>query len=52
VIPPAIGYVAQHQSVRTGIWILAGTAVLLLLMQGIFNSYERRKLLPATAKSA
>ena len=46
VIPPAIGYVAQHQSVRAGIWILAGIAVLLLMMQGIFNSYERRKLLP------
>ncbi len=47
VIPPAIGYVAQHQSVRAGIWILAGIAVLLLITQGIFNSYERRKLLPA-----
>jgi len=46
VIPPAIGYIAQHQSVRAGIWILAGIAVLLLMMQGIFNSYERRKLLP------
>jgi fucose permease len=52
VIPPAIGYVAQHQSVRTGIWILAGIAVLLLLMQGIFNSYERRRLLPTTAGPA
>jgi fucose permease len=48
VIPPAIGYVAQHQSVRTGIWILAGIAVLLLLMQGIFVSYERRRLLPTS----
>ena len=45
VVPPAIGYVAQHQSVRAGIWILAGIAVLLLITQGIFNSYERRKLL-------
>ena len=47
VVPPAIGYVAQHQSVRAGIWILVGIAVLLLITQGIFNSYERRKLLPA-----
>jgi FHS family glucose/mannose:H+ symporter-like MFS transporter len=47
VVPPAIGYVAQHQSVRAGIWILVGMAVLLLLTQEIFVSYERRKLLPA-----
>jgi FHS family glucose/mannose:H+ symporter-like MFS transporter len=46
VVPPAIGYVAQHQSVRAGIWILVGMAVLLLLTQEIFVSYERRKLLP------
>ena len=45
VVPPAIGYVAQHQSVRAGIWILAGIAVMLLITQGIFNSYERRKLM-------
>lgn len=52
VIPPAIGYVAQHQSVRAGIWILAGMAVLLLLMQGIFTSYERRKLLAPAPEPA
>jgi FHS family glucose/mannose:H+ symporter-like MFS transporter len=46
VIPPAIGYIAQHQSVRSGIWILVGVAFLLLITQLIFNSYERRKLLP------
>jgi fucose permease len=45
VVPPGIGYVAQHQSVRAGIGILAGIAVLLLITQGIFNRYERRKLL-------
>ncbi len=45
IVPPAIGYVAQHQSVRAGIWILAGIAVLLLLTQAIFVSYERRKLI-------
>jgi fucose permease len=46
VVPPAIGFVAQHQSVRAGIWILVGIAVLFLITQGIFNAYERRKLLP------
>jgi fucose permease len=52
VVPPAIGYVAQHQSVRAGIWILVGIAVLLLITQGIFNSYERRKLLPPAPGAA
>ena len=52
VIPPAIGYVAQHQSVRAGIWILAGIAVLLLLTQGIFNGYEKRRLLPAVGAAS
>jgi len=52
VVPPAIGYVAQHQSVRAGIWILAGIAFLLLMTQGIFNAYERRKLLPPVAGPA
>ncbi len=46
VIPPAIGYVFQHHSVRAGIWMLAGIAVLLLILQAVFNGYERRKLLP------
>ena len=46
VAPRAVGYVAQHQSVRSGIWILVVIAVLLLITQAIFNSYERRKLLP------
>ena len=46
VVPPAIGYVAQHQSVRVGIWILVGIAVLFMVTQGIFNRYERRRLLP------
>jgi MFS transporter, FHS family, glucose/mannose:H+ symporter len=52
VVPPAIGYVAQHQSVRAGIWVLAGIAVLLLVTQGIFNSYERRKLLAPSPERA
>ncbi len=46
VAPRAVGYVAQHQSVRSGIWILVVIAVLLLITQVVFNSYERRKLLP------
>jgi fucose permease len=45
VVPPVIGYVAQHQSARAGIWLLAGIAVLLMLTQVIFNRYEQRKLL-------
>jgi len=49
LVPPAIGYVAQRQSVRTGIWCLVGVAVLLLVTQLIFNTYERRKLLPPAA---
>lgn len=49
VIPPAVGYVAQQHSVRTGIWMLVGIAVLLLITQAIFSSYERRKLLAPTA---
>jgi fucose permease len=44
VVPPAIGYVAQHHSVRSGFWILAGIAVLLFVTQFIFTSYERKKL--------
>ena len=46
VVPPAIGYVAQHRSVRAGIWILVCIAVLFMVTQVIFNRYERRKLLP------
>jgi FHS family glucose/mannose:H+ symporter-like MFS transporter len=52
VVPPAIGYVAQHHSVRSGFWILVGIAGLLFLTQLIFTSYERRKLLPPSAGSA
>ena len=45
VVPPAIGYVAQHQSVRAGIGMLAGIASLFMITQAVFNRYERRKLL-------
>ena len=47
VVPRAVGYVAQHQSVRSGIWILVSIAVLLMLTQIIFINYERKKLLPS-----
>lgn len=47
VVPPIIGYVAQHASVRLGVLILAAIAVLLLITQTIFNRYEKRKLLVA-----
>ena len=46
VVPKAVGHVAEHQSVRFSFWILVGIAVLLFFTQLIFNSYERRKLLP------
>ena len=48
VVPPAIGYVAQHHSVRAGFWILVAIAALLFVTQTIFNSYEQRKLIPAS----
>jgi FHS family glucose/mannose:H+ symporter-like MFS transporter len=46
VVPPAVGYIAQQGSIRTGLWLLAGIAALLFLTQAIFNRYEQRKLLP------
>jgi len=45
VVPPAIGALAQRTSLREGIWVLAGIAVLLLVTQAIFNRYERRRFL-------
>jgi len=45
VVPPAVGYIAQRTSVRTGMWLLAGIAVLLLVTQAIFVGYERRRFL-------
>ena len=44
VVPPAIGYVAQRHSVRSGFWILVGVACLLSCTQAIFNRYERKNL--------
>ena len=52
VVPPAIGWVAQHHSLRRGIWILVAIACLFLVTQAIFNRYERRKLLSTSARTA
>ncbi len=46
VVPRVIGNVAQHHSVRTGIWILVVTATLLTLTQLFFTVYERKRMLP------
>jgi len=45
VVPPAIGYLAKITTVRAGIGVMVGCAVLLLITQAIFVSYERRILL-------
>jgi fucose permease len=45
ILPKAIGYVAERASVRQGIWLLVATAVLLLLVQGVFLRYEKRRFL-------
>jgi len=45
VVPPAIGALAQRTSLREGVWVLAGIAVLLVVTQAVFNRYERRRLL-------
>ncbi|HUU12534.1 MAG TPA: MFS transporter [Terriglobia bacterium] len=45
VVPPAVGYIAQHAGVRSGMWLLAAIALLLLVTQAIFNRYERRRFL-------
>jgi len=43
VVPRALGYLAQRTTIRTGMWLLAGIAVLLLVTQAVFNRYERRR---------
>jgi fucose permease len=50
VVPRVIGNVAQHYSVRTGIWMLVGAAFLLLATQLIFNGYERKKLIASNSR--
>jgi FHS family glucose/mannose:H+ symporter-like MFS transporter len=49
VVPPAIGQIAQRESVRAGIWLLVANAVLLLAAQAIFVWYERRRFLSVKA---
>ncbi|MGA2629368.1 MAG: MFS transporter [Terriglobia bacterium] len=44
VVPPAIGYLAQQSSIRTGLGLLTAIAVLLFLTQAIFIRHERRHL--------
>lgn len=46
IIPPLVGFTAQRDSIRTGLWLLTGIAVLLFLTQAIFNRYEKRVLIP------
>ena len=45
VLPPAIGYVAKATTIRAGIGLLLLNAVLLLVAQGLFVMYERRRFL-------
>jgi fucose permease len=53
LVPAAIGYVAKGSTVRPGIWLLVGSAVLLLITQAIFIASERRRLrATATASGA
>lgn len=40
-LPKAIGFVATHSSVRNGMWLIAGSAVILLVVQAIFVRQER-----------
>ena len=45
VVPPALGYLAQRTTVRSGMWLLAGIAILLFVTQAVFNRYERKRFL-------
>lgn len=49
VVPPAVGYIAQHAGVRSGMWLLTAIALLLFVTQAIFNRYERRRFLSSKA---
>jgi fucose permease len=40
-LPKAIGFVATHSSVRNGMWLIAGSAVILFVVQSIFVRRER-----------
>ena len=43
ILPPVIGYVAKTSSVRAGISLVLGFAVLLTAVQAVFLAYERKK---------
>ena len=49
ILPPAIGYVAKTATVRTGLWLVVATAVLLIAVLAIFLVYERRRLLKSAS---
>ncbi len=40
-LPAAIGFVAKNSPVRTGIWLIAGSALLLFIVQSVFVRRER-----------
>lgn len=40
-LPAAIGFVAKNSPVRTGIWLIAGSAAILFVVQSIFVRQER-----------
>jgi len=44
LLPPVIGYVAKTATLRAGIWLVVGFAVLLAATQAGFLAYERRRL--------
>jgi FHS family glucose/mannose:H+ symporter-like MFS transporter len=45
ILPPIIGFVAKTATVRTGIWLVVGFAVLLVATQATFLGYEKRRLM-------
>ena len=49
VSPPAIGYIAKHHSLRTGMGLVAASGALLLVTQFFFVRYERRRFLAPKA---
>jgi fucose permease len=49
VLPAAIGHVAKTATVRAGIWLILGSALLLTVAQVIFVRYERRRRLSSGA---
>ena len=50
-LPAVIGYVAKGATVRSGIWLICATALLLVAFQACFVIYERRRLLRVTVKA-